>query len=73
MIGVIQLINKQPIGMPFTETDEDLISAFSAQIGMCIEHCTDGTCLGPGDSHAQPHIAHSSSSLQAPTTRVFRR
>ena len=38
---MIQLINKQPIGMPFTETDEDLISAFSAQIGMCIEHCTN--------------------------------
>ena len=39
-IGVIQLINKSS-GLKFSETDIDLLSAFSAQIGMCIEHCTN--------------------------------
>ena len=45
VIGVIQLINKQhgaggPL-LKFTEQDEDLIAAFGAQIGMCIQHATN--------------------------------
>ena len=45
VIGVIQLINKIS-GLPqFTDQDVDLMVAFSAQIGMCIEHVQSAKAL----------------------------